>query len=80
MKIRNLILQVSTLLLAAQSLPAKSPPKGEEASPLDRYIVEALSRNGPAQNSGSPGSLSNTPVASALRWWRVSSASSGSSA
>jgi flagellar L-ring protein precursor FlgH len=57
MKKRNLILQISMLLLAAQSLPAKTPPKREEGTPLDRYIVEALSRNGPAQNGGSPGSL-----------------------
>src|SRR6476661_6827530 len=57
MKRRNLILQLSMLLLAAQAAPAKSLPKGEEASPLDRYIVDAASRNGPAQNGASPGSL-----------------------
>ena len=57
MKKRNLIAQVAMALLAIASLPAKSPPKGEEATPLDRYIVEALSRNGPAQNGVSPGSL-----------------------
>jgi flagellar L-ring protein FlgH len=67
MKKLNLILQVSMLSMAAQALPAKAPPKGEEASPLDRYVVEALSRNGPAQNSGSPGSLwSSTALLSDL--------------
>jgi flagellar L-ring protein FlgH len=46
------------LLLPASLLPSRKNPKPEDISQLDRYIDEAMSRQGPAPvNGGSPGSL-----------------------
>jgi len=46
------------LLLPASLLPARKDPKPEEVSQLDRYIAEAMSRQGATPLSGgSPGSL-----------------------
>ena len=46
------------LLVPASLMLAKKNPKPEDVSQLDRYIDEAMSRQGPAPaNGGSPGSL-----------------------
>jgi flagellar L-ring protein precursor FlgH len=46
------------LLVPASLFPSRKNPKPEDISQLDRYIDEAMSRQGPAPvNGGSPGSL-----------------------
>jgi len=46
------------LFLSTPLLAVKSKPKTDEVTPLDRYIADAMSRPGTAQQSGaSPGSL-----------------------
>src|SRR4051812_34936587 len=46
------------LLLPASLLPAKTKPKPEDGSALDRYVADAMSRQMATQQNGqSPGSL-----------------------
>jgi flagellar L-ring protein precursor FlgH len=56
MKKLNVLLQVLFLLPAAMAAKDKPKAKGEEVSPLDQYVKDALSRPGQA-SLASPGSL-----------------------
>src|SRR6266849_1375188 len=56
MKKLNVLLQVLFLLPAAMAAKDKPKAKGEEISPLDQYVKDALSRPGQA-SLASPGSL-----------------------
>jgi flagellar L-ring protein precursor FlgH len=51
-------MKIVMMLLLASMLPAKTKPKPEDASALDRYVADAMSRQTAAQQSGgTPGSL-----------------------
>ena len=65
------------LFIPAALLPAKSKPKPEDASPLDRYVADAMSRPAATQqNGGSPGSLwtPSAPLSDLARDFRATRA------